>query len=501
MGPLTARREFLTGAAICAATGIAGCASPSATESPGSSTTLDATAQLPDALGLQTTVGGLDAPLAVAFVSGTDQRYIAERDGRVLRHGPSGLQDELFLDLRDTVETEGEKGLLGIALHPDFPDDRRLFVRYSAPLREGMPEDYSHTFVLAAFEVTENGTRARSDSERSILEIPQPRDLHNGGDLAFGPDGYLYVSVGDSGESPEDVWYDGPGGGNGQDVTENLLGSVLRLDVDTRTGDQGYVVPEDNPLVGRDGLDEHYAWGFRNPWRLSFDGEDLYVADVGQNRFEEVNLVEKGGNYGWNVKEGTHCYKTDDCPDRTPDDVRGGEPLRDPIVEYHTKATRSAVSRLLAATSTAGRRCQNSTDATSSAISSPRAGCSSPVSPTTPTLTPTDCGRPPPSRSPTRRNSRERSRSAVTRTARYTCWGRDPKAVDSFGSSRPRNRPPRRFPRLSSPRATPDPSHGGRPRLESCAYRHLSRVASPTPKRHCRGADEPPTGVQHTTRT
>ncbi|UTF54467.1 PQQ-dependent sugar dehydrogenase [Natronosalvus rutilus] len=334
MGPLTARREFLAGAAICAATGIAGCASPSATESPESSTTLDTTAQLPDAIGLQTTVGGLDAPLAVAFVPGTDQRYIAERDGRVLRHGPNGLQDELFLDLRDTVETEGEKGLLGIALHPDFPDDRRLFVRYSAPLREGMPEDYSHTFVLAAFEVTEDGTRARRDSERSILEIPQPRDLHNGGDLAFGPDGHLYVSVGDSGESPEDVWYDGPGGGNGQDVTENLLGSVLRLDVDSRTDDQGYVVPEDNPLVGQDGLDEHYAWGFRNPWRLSFDGEDLYVADVGQNRFEEVNLVEKGGNYGWNVKEGTHCYKTDDCPDRTPDDVRGGEPLRDPIVEY-----------------------------------------------------------------------------------------------------------------------------------------------------------------------
>ncbi|USZ71136.1 PQQ-dependent sugar dehydrogenase [Natronosalvus halobius] len=334
MGLLTDRREFLVGAALCATTGIAGCASPSATESPELSETLDATAQLPEAIGLQTTVSGLDAPLAVAFVPGTDQQYVAERDGRVLRHGPNGLQDDHFLDLRDTVETEGEKGLLGMALHPDFPDDRRLFVRYSAPLREGMPEDYSHTFVLAAFEVTGDGTRARRDSERSILEIPQPRPLHNGGDIAFGPDGFLYVSVGDSGESPEEVWYDGPGGGNGQDVTKNLLGSVLRLDVDTWTDDRGYVVPEDNPLVGRDGLDEHYAWGFRNPWRLSFDGEDLYVADVGQNRFEEVNLVEKGGNYGWNVKEGTHCYKTDDCPDRTPDHVRGGEPLRDPIVEY-----------------------------------------------------------------------------------------------------------------------------------------------------------------------
>ncbi|AGN02435.1 glucose/sorbosone dehydrogenase [Salinarchaeum sp. Harcht-Bsk1] len=278
---------------------------------------------MPGAVGLQTTVAGLDAPLAVAFAPDADRRYIAERDGRILLHGPDGLQDDLFLDLRDTVQTEGEQGLLGVALHPDFSENRRLFVRYSAPLRDGMPEDYSHAFVLAEFEATADGRRARTDSERTILEIPEPRPLHNGGDLAFGPNGYLHVSVGDSGHSQ-----------NGQTVTKNLLGSILRIDVDDRAEGRAYVVPDDNPLVGQQGLDEYYAWGFRNPWRMSFDGNDLYVADVGQSSYEEVNLVENGGNYGWNIREGTHCFKADECPDETPDTVRDGERLLDPIIEY-----------------------------------------------------------------------------------------------------------------------------------------------------------------------
>lgn len=117
-------------------------------------------------------------------------------------------------------------------------------------------------------------------------------------------------------------------------MTENLLASVLRIDIDERTPGKRYAVPEDNPLVGRDGLDEYYAWGFRNPWRMSFDDGDLFVADVGERTYEEVNLVEKGGNYGWNIKEGTRCFREDDCPDETPADVRNGEPLIDPIIEY-----------------------------------------------------------------------------------------------------------------------------------------------------------------------
>jgi glucose/arabinose dehydrogenase len=374
----TSRRRFLRLAAAGTATGLAGCSdrlgtdpggpvgsggSPGGSSGSGGSPGGSPDRSLPDALALETLVSGLRAPLDVAFAPDADRRYVAEQQGIVHVHGDDGLRDEPFLDLRDTVTAGGEKGLLGIALHPGFAENRRLFVRYSAPPREGTPSGYSHTFVLAEFEATADGRRAVRDSERTVLEIPEPQGNHNAGAVAFGPDGHLYVAVGDGGAGGDqgnghvDDWYGAVGGGNGQDVTGNLLGSILRLDVDggasetPRTGGggaadrKGYAVPEDNPLVGRDGLDEHYAWGLRNPYRMSFDGEDLFVGDVGQSRFEEVNLVEKGGNYGWNVKEGTHCYSANSCPDATPDDVRGGEPLRDPIVEYpHTGDGVSGIS-------------------------------------------------------------------------------------------------------------------------------------------------------------
>jgi hypothetical protein len=183
------------------------------------------------------------------------------------------------------------------------------------------------------------------DAARTRLEVPQPQSNHNAGAVAFGPDGYLYVGVGDGGGANDvgdghvDDWYDANEGGNGQDVTANLLGSVLRIDVETGSGsdDRPYGIPDDNPLVGREGLDEQWAWGFRNPWRFSFHGGDLLVADVGQNRFEEVDRVVAGGNYGWNVREGRACFSPqspgsppDDCPTTGPD----GEPLRDPVVAY-----------------------------------------------------------------------------------------------------------------------------------------------------------------------
>jgi glucose/arabinose dehydrogenase len=295
-------------------------------------------------------------PVDVAFAPDADRRYVLEQPGRVLAHGPDGLREEPFLDLGDAVTAGGEKGFLGIALHPEFADNRRLFARYSAPPRPGTPDTYSHTFVLSEFAANDEGTRAQPDSERLVLEIPEPQGNHNAGDIAFGPDGSLYVAVGDGGgagdrgEGHVDDWYDAAGGGNGQDVTENLLGSILRIDVDgeptvpARDGDAdepddaGYGIPDDNPLVGETGLDEHYAWGLRNPWRMSFDDGDLYVGDVGQDSYEEVDVVEKGGNYGWNVTEGTHCYAADDCPDETPGEVRGGEPLLDPVVEYPNRS-------------------------------------------------------------------------------------------------------------------------------------------------------------------
>jgi len=359
------RRRVLRIAAAGAATGLAGCAgftgsgdpdpdtdtpetgtepTPGGTGTPTGTTAgtrTPATGPPPESVGLETLADGLGMPLAVAFAPDADRRYLLERRGLVHVHGPDGLRDEPFLDIRDSVGSGGEKGLLGIALHPDFAENRRLYVRYSSPgPRPGTPENYSHTFLLSEFEATGDGLRVPRDTERVVLEIPEPQANHNAGDLAFGPDGYLYVAVGDGGAGGDqgrghvEDWYDGVAGGNGQDVTENLLGSVLRIDVDGRDGEKGYAVPEDNPLVGREGLDEQYAWGFRNPWRMSFDGADLYVGDVGQNRYEEVSVVRRGGNYGWNVREGTHCFGPDGCPGETPPDVRGGEPLVEPIIEY-----------------------------------------------------------------------------------------------------------------------------------------------------------------------
>ncbi|WP_458206070.1 PQQ-dependent sugar dehydrogenase [Haladaptatus sp. NG-SE-30] len=359
------RRRFLTATVAGLSATLAGCggsgSSPTDSNTDGTtgasgtqaSKTTDGTTgeTAPDSVGLQTLASGLQAPIAIAFAPDADRRYIADQDGRIYVHESGGLRDDLFLDLRDTVEFGGEKGLLGMALHPDFATNRRLFVRYSGPRRSGTPAGFSHTFVLAEFKATENGKRVKRDSERSVLEIPEPQSNHNAGDIKFGNDGYLYVAVGDGGAGGDQGtghvadWYDALDGGNGQDVTENLRGSILRIDVDGRADGKGYAIPDDNPLVGTNGLDEHYAWGFRNPWRMSFDDGTLFVGDVGQSRFEEVSIVEKGGNYGWNVKEGTHCYGADDCPDETPGNVRGGERLVDPIVEYpHSGASVSGIS-------------------------------------------------------------------------------------------------------------------------------------------------------------
>jgi glucose/arabinose dehydrogenase len=346
----TSRRRLLRAAAVGTAAGLAGCTLPGSGDggdgndgAPSTPTDeLPTETDLPDAVGLEPLVTGLRAPLDIQFAPDADRSYVAEQQGIVHTVEGGSRREEPFLDLRETVTAGGEKGLLGVALHPDFADNRRVFVRYSAPRREGTPDNYSHTFVLAEFAATSDGRRVERDSERTLLEIPEPQGNHNAGDLAFGPDGLLYVAVGDGGAGGDQGrghvadWYDAVGGGNGQDVTENLLGSVLRIDVDGRGDgtDGAYAIPRDNPLVGREGRDEHYAWGLRNPYRMAFDDGRLFVGDVGQSRFEEVDIVEKGGNYGWNVREGRHCYGASDCPDATPEDVRGGEPLVDPIVEY-----------------------------------------------------------------------------------------------------------------------------------------------------------------------
>ncbi|MFC7072586.1 PQQ-dependent sugar dehydrogenase [Halovenus rubra] len=359
------RRQFLT-ATTLAVTGIAGCLSQDETAETESTvhdtpdTDSDVFTDLPDSVGLEPVASGLTGPLDVAFADG--KRYIAEQRGTVQVHEEGGVRSEPLVKLQDDLETGGEKGLLGLAVHPE--DDTRLFVRYSAPSRPGTPSEFSHTFVLSEFRVMKNGRSVDRETERTVLEIPQPQGNHNAGDIEFGPDGYLYVAVGDGGAGGDQGaghvadWYDGVAGGNGQDITENLLGSILRIDVDadpTRPplrgnpsdydDEAGYAVPSDNPLVGTDGRDEQFAWGLRNPWRMAFDGTDLYAGDVGQSEYEEVDHIESGGNYGWNVREGQHCYRTDDCPGTTPEAVRAGEPLVEPVIEYpHSGSPVSGIS-------------------------------------------------------------------------------------------------------------------------------------------------------------
>ncbi|MFB6090174.1 MAG: sorbosone dehydrogenase family protein [Halobellus sp.] len=293
---------------------------------------------------LEPVASGFGAPLDLLAPPNTDRRFVVDRDGRIWEVAADGRRESPFLDLSDRVVLGSERGLLGAATHPEFASNGRLYVRYSASPRAGTPDGYSHTAVLAEITVDPSARVADDPRERTLLEVPQPQGNHNAGAVAFGPDGYLYVPFGDGGAANDvgrghvDDWYDPVDGGNGQDVEANLLGSVLRIDVDGRGGvpgsdagaDKPYAIPEDNPLVGQSGLGEQFAWGFRNPWRLSFHGSDCYVADVGQGSWEELNLLESGGNYGWNVREGAHCFRRGDCPTTTPD----GEPFVDPVAEY-----------------------------------------------------------------------------------------------------------------------------------------------------------------------
>jgi len=291
--PVSGRRRVLGALLAASATGLAGCSSVISAPkrrvseaTPAGGTPASARDVV---VGLERVATVPDWPLAFAIPpAGGYPRYVALRRGLVLALDSDGLRETPFLDLREVVSTGIEQGLLGLTLHPDFEANRRLFVRYSAPSREGTPANYDHTEVLAEFRATEDGSRALVESERTLLEVPEPHAPHNAGDLAFGPDGYLYVPLGDGGGENDagrghaEDWYAGLPGGNGQDVSANLLGSVLRIDVDSRSGDLPYGIPRDNPLVGRAGLDEQFAWGFRNPWRLGFSGGRLFVDDDAQ---------------------------------------------------------------------------------------------------------------------------------------------------------------------------------------------------------------------------
>ncbi|MCW8965152.1 MAG: PQQ-dependent sugar dehydrogenase [Candidatus Pacearchaeota archaeon] len=284
-------------------------------------------------INLELIAEGFNSPVYLISPHDESSRiFVVDRVGVIQILGEDGY----FLDLRDKMvnlrETFDERGLLSLAFHPDFKNNGRFFVYYSTELRESASQDFDHTSRISEFRVDEFGN-ADINSEKIILEVDEPQFNHDGGQIIFGPDNYLYIALGDGGQANDE----GVGHseiGNGQDI-DNLLGSILRVNIDT----EPYGIPEDNPFVGKDGRDEIYAYGFRNPFRMSFDfeTEKLFVGDVGQNLWEEVNIVDKGKNYGWNIKEGMHCFSIEN-PDESPETCRefgyNNEELINPIIEY-----------------------------------------------------------------------------------------------------------------------------------------------------------------------
>ncbi len=254
---------------------------------------------------------------------------------------------EPVADLRDRMVTVNrnydERGLLDVALHPQFAKNRKVYLAYSAPLRKTAPADWDDTLTISEFTVPAGATlKLDVSAEKVLLQIDKPFGNHNGGRIAFGPDGFLYIGVGDGGSFNDRGKR--PAEGNGQH-RKTLLGKVLRIDVDRG---QPYAVPQDNPFAdGKDALPEVYALGFRNPWGLAFDQggqRELFLADVGQDLFEEINLVTKGANYGWNLREGFHPFNLD--KPRTLQETGAekglmGEVLTDPIVVYPHRAASS----------------------------------------------------------------------------------------------------------------------------------------------------------------
>ena len=301
---------------------------------------------------LATLAQGMAAPLGMAAPDdGTGRFFIYDQVGLVRVFDRSQLLSTPLLDVRQRLVNLGatydERGLLGLETHPDFRNHPLLYTYTSEPA--SAPPDFmanggsvDHQSVVAEWRLdAANSNQVDVASRRELLRIDQPQPNHNAGTLRFGPDGYLYIALGDGGGANDTSGGHGSNG-NGQNIN-TVHGSVLRIDVDgTNSANGMYGVPADNPFVGQNGIDEIFAYGFRNPYMFSFDSMtgDLWLGDVGQNEIEEVDRVTKGGNYGWNFKEGSFFFNPSTAGVAT-DPIRPvpGN-LIDPVAEYdHSEGT------------------------------------------------------------------------------------------------------------------------------------------------------------------
>lgn len=249
----------------------------------------------------------------------TNRLFVVEQDGRILIVKGDRVLTTPFLDISKKLSTGGERGLLGLAFHPHFSSNGRLFVNYTRA--------QDRATVIAEYHASSNPNQVIRD-ESVLLIIPQPYGNHNGGMIAFGPDHYLYIGMGDGGS-----------GGDPENYAQNpneLLGKFLRIDVDQPPP---YGIPPDNPFVKEHGRPEIFAWGLRNPWRFSFDQKtgNLWAGDVGQHAWEEIDVIKKGKNYGWRLLEGTHCFNPETHCRQVPH-------LVDPVTEYAQEQGRCSVT-------------------------------------------------------------------------------------------------------------------------------------------------------------
>ena len=290
---------------------------------------------------------GLQSPVDLKEVpDGTGRIFITQQTGAIAVVNADGtVLPKPFLDLRAKIINHyvrfDERGTLALAFHPNYKSNGKFYVHSSRDIvreKEGLRHEIfgNHTTYISEFKVSENPNVADAGSERVLMKIDQPQFNHNGGALEFGPDGYLYIGLGDGGYADDWGWGHDRKKGNGQ-VLSNLLGKILRIDVNAKGDGLEYGIPADNPFAKQKGArGEIFAYGFRNPWKMNFDtGGDhqLFVADVQQNSYEEVDIVTSGGNYGWRVMEANHCFDHLNPNDHLKSCNNAG--MTAPIIEYN----------------------------------------------------------------------------------------------------------------------------------------------------------------------